>query len=344
MTRTLTLALIGFGNVGQGFAQILRDHGDRIAAQTGVSLRLVAVATRTRGSLAQAHGLSPAALLDAIAAGHLDHYPDAPGLVRGLSADAIARETAADVLLEAGPTDLHTGEPALSLCLSAFAAGKHVVLANKGPVAAAYPRLAAAADAAGRLLRFEGTVMAGTPSIRLATQALAGCTIREARGIINGSTNYMLTLMENGRSYADALADAQSLGYVEADPRADVDGWDAAGKAIILAAVLFGKTLTLDGMAVQGISGLTTADIARAAAAGERWRLIAHVSPEGASVAPVRLPVSHPLAGVSGATNAITYTTDLMGDITLIGAGAGRVQTGFALLSDVLDIARSTSA
>lgn len=342
----MKIALIGFGSVGQGFVEILRDKADYLRAAYGFEVQLVAVATRTRGSLVVppgAHGsLDPTALLDAIAAGSLYKLPDAAQFERGWDAERIARESDADVLIEAGPTNLETGQPALSICEAALSAGKHIVLANKGPVAVAYDQLQRAANAAGCLLRFEGTVMAGTPSIRLAQEGLAGCDITEARGILNGTTNTMLSMMEAGSSYDDALAEAQRLGYAEADPTADVDGWDAAGKAIILSWLLFGKALTLAQMDVTGIRMLTPEDIAEAKAAGERWKLIARVSPQGGSVTPMRLPLSHPLAGVGGATNAITYTTDLLGDVTLIGAGAGGQQTGFALLSDVLSIHRAT--
>jgi homoserine dehydrogenase len=144
--------------------------------------------------------------------------------------------------------------------------------------------------------------------------------------------------MEIGMSYADALAQAQALGYAEADPTADVDGWDAAGKAIILAAALFGQRLSLDAMPVKGISQLTVSDIEAARAAGERWKLIASVSLDGGRVEPVRLPQNHPLAQVSGTTNAVTFTTDLLGEVTLIGPGAGPRATGFGLLSDLLAI------
>jgi homoserine dehydrogenase len=185
--------------------------------------------------------------------------------------------------------------------------------------------------------------MAGTPSIRLAMQALAGCTIGEARGILNGTTNYILTQMEGGMSYADALKQAQQLGYAEADPAGDVEGWDAAGKAIILARALFNSPITFKDMEVKGITGITAEDVKAAAAAGEKWKLVARVTAEGGSVQPMRVKLSNPLAAVSGATNAITYSTDLLGDITLVGAGAGRLQTGFGLLSDLLDIARSTA-
>ena len=336
----MRIALIGFGNVGQGLATILRDRSAALAADYGFRPQLVAVATRSRGTLVRAEGLDPIGLLEAIAAVSLDRYPDQAGLERDWDAARIARDLAADVLVEASPSDLETGSPALNLALTALASGKHVVLANKGPVVVAYPELMDAAQSAGREVLFEATVMAGTPSLRLAREALAGGGITRARGIINGTTNYILTQMENGMTFADALAQAQAIGYAEADPTADVDGWDAAGKARILSGALFGKPRAFGEMRVEGIRGLTPDDIESARAAGERWKLIADITPEALSVAPARIPLTHPLASVMNGTNAITYSTDLLGDVTLVGAGAGGVQTGFGLLSDLLALHR----
>ena len=329
----MKLILIGFGSVGQGLVQILRDKQADLASRYGFSPQVIAVVTARRGSLYQPNGLDLDALLADFAA-----YPDQPELERGWNAERLIRESDADVVVEASPSNLQTGQPALDLCRAALENGKHVVLANKGPVAVAYSELMALAKTANRQVLFEGTVMAGTPSLRLGMQALAGCTITAARGILNGTTNYMLTQMESGKPYADALHEAQALGYAETDPTADVDGWDAAAKAIIVSQAIFNKKLTFADMDVTGISHLTPPDIDAARAAGERWKLIAYVTPEGGSVQPQRISISHPLAGVSGTTNAITYTTDLLGDVTLIGSGAGRVQTGFALLSDLLEI------
>ena len=331
----MRIILIGFGVVGRGLVEILREKAAALR-EGGFTPQIVGVATRSRGVIYQAAGLD----LDALAAtaGDLRQYPPQPDVIREWDALRLIREGDADVVVEVSPTDLRTAQPALDYCYAALDSGKHLVLANKGPIALAYAELRDRAARAGRLLRFEATVMAGTPSIRLGMDALAGCTIHEARGILNGTTNYILTQMEGGMSYHEALAQAQAIGYAEADPSADVDGWDAAGKAIILAAALFGTRLTLDQMDVRGITGITPDDIAAARAAGERWKLIARVTPEGGSVQPTRIPLTHPLAGVAGGTNAVTYTTDLMGDITLIGAGAGGRQTGFGVLSDLLDI------
>jgi homoserine dehydrogenase len=339
----MRLLLIGFGAVGQGLAQILRDQADELREREGFTAQIVGVATRTRGVLYHPDGLSIDALLEAMAAGHLDHYPEADGLSRSADTRELIRSAGADALVEVSYSNLQTGQPALDYCRAALESGKHVVMANKGPAALAYDELRALARSRGKMLGIEATVMAGTPALRLGLEALVGCHITAARGILNGTTNYILTQMEGGMAYAEALALAQSLGYAEADPTADVDGWDAAGKAVILAAALFSRRLALDSMAVTGISGLTSGDIAAAQTAGERWKLIATVTPDGGRVEPVRLPQSHPLAQVGGATNAVTFTTDLLGDVTLIGPGAGPAATGFGLLADLLAIHRAAS-
>jgi homoserine dehydrogenase len=186
--------------------------------------------------------------------------------------------------------------------------------------------------------------MSGTPALRLAQSALAGCTIREARGILNGTTNYILTQMEGGAAYADALAEAQKLGYAEADPTGDVEGFDAAGKVVIVANTILGGKLTMNDVDRTGISQLTPADIESARANSERWKLIARAQRTDngivASVKPTRLPITDPLASVGGVTNAITYETDMLGAVTLVGPGAGRRETGYAILSDLLELAR----
>jgi homoserine dehydrogenase len=186
--------------------------------------------------------------------------------------------------------------------------------------------------------------MSGTPALRMPLTSLAGNEITEVRGIFNGTTNYILTKMEEELSYDAALKQAQELGYAEADPTADVEGYDALGKVVILANVIMNVPLTKDEVLCQGISHLTLSDVAQAKAEGKRWKLIGRVKKEGdkvsASVAPEMVPLTDPLAGIMGATNAITYECDLAGPITLVGAGAGRVETGFSILIDLINIER----
>ena len=336
----MRLLLIGFGAVGQGFAQILREKAGDLRANFGFAARIVGVVTGSRGSLYRAAGLDVPALLAAAESGSLAQYPEQDGLARGMTAAEMIAPSAADALLECSPTNLDTAQPALDFCYRALDSRMHVVLANKGPVALDARNLSAKAAAAGVQLRYEATVMAGTPTMQLATEALAGGKIVSARGILNGTTNYMLGQMEAGLRYADALAEAQALGYAETDPSGDVDGWDAAGKLLILANTLFDKHVTMDDLQVSGISGISAADIESARENGQRYKLIAQATPDGGSVRAMRLPVTDPLTSVGGATNAITLETDLLGAVTLIGPGAGGRETGAALLADLLAIQR----
>ena len=336
----MRLALIGFGNVGQGFAEILVERGSELAQRYGLQLQIVAVSDLFKGSVYNPQGLDPADLLTAVrAGGNLDKV-QAPQ--RGWNALETIRSSNADVIIELSYTDLETGQPALDHIRTALQSSKHVITSNKGPVALHYQELKTLADQKGLQIGIEGTVMSGTPALRLGNDLLAGAGIQRIQGILNGTTNYILTRMEAGASYTEALADAQALGYAEADPTGDVEGFDAAGKAVILANLLLDAGLKMVDVQRTGISKLTPQDIIEAAAAGERWKLIALVEQtnEGvrASVQPLRLPLSHPLASVSGATNAITYSTDLLGDVTLFGPGAGRAETGYAIVGDLLAI------
>ena len=340
--QSIRVAMIGFGNVGQGFVQILRDQGEQLARQYGVQITVVAICDIQKGSLYNASGLDPTALLNAIAAnGKLDSV-SAP--YHDWDALHTITNTTSDTILELSYTDLKTGEPAFTHLSHAIKAGKHVVTSNKGPIALHYPELKALADANHVQIGIEGTVMSGTPSLHLGSEFLLAAGIECIQGIINGTTNYILTQMEAGSSYTAALAEAQAAGYAEADPTGDVEGYDAAGKTVILANLLMGASLSMADIDRTGITHLTSEDIASAQANNERWKLIARVECRdgkiSGSVRPTRLSISHPLASVSGATNAITYTTQLLGDVTLIGPGAGRLETGYALLTDLLAMYR----
>lgn len=335
----LRIILVGFGSAGQGLAHILARSHAWLCKQHGLDLSIVGVATRSRGTVYSAGGLDPATLLDYMQRNNsfLGH-PDAVDW----DTTTLLEHAEADVLVEVSPTALQTAEPATQYIHKAFSRGWHVVTANKGPVALHYNALRHKADTLGLFFGIEATVMSGTPALRMCWSNLAGGEIRELRGIVNGTTNYILTQMEQGRSYSEALAEAQSLGYAEADPSGDVEGHDAAGKAVILANVLMHAELRPDDVRREGITALSAEMVKEAQRAKERWKLIAHVWREGeqvhAQVQPMRLPESHPLAGVSGATNALTATTEWLGDVTIIGPGAGSEATGFALLSDLLAI------
>ncbi|GMA61211.1 hypothetical protein [Alicyclobacillus fastidiosus] len=186
--------------------------------------------------------------------------------------------------------------------------------------------------------------MSGTPTLRMPLLTLPGNDITEIRGILNGTTNYILTSMERGLTYHEALSSAQQLGYAEADPTSDIEGYDAMYKVVILANVVMGVPLQPQHVTCRGIADITPGDIQRATAEGKRWKLVSRLVKRGtdvlASVAPEMISLDDPLASVSGTTNAITYDCDLIGPVTVMGAGAGRTETGFSLLSDLFDIAR----
>lgn len=336
------LALIGFGNVGQGLVRILKDRGDEVAQRQGAEFQIVAVSDLLKGSVHDPDGLDPAGLLHAVETDGTLKAVEAPH--RGWDAVQTIAQSNADIVLEMSYTDLETGEPALTHIREALQRGRHVVTTNKGPTALRFPELKALAQEHKAEIGVEGTVMSGTPALRLGMELLSGAGIRRVQGILNGTTNYILTQMEAGATYAEALAEAQEKGFAEADPTGDVEGHDAAGKVVILANLLMDLPLTMDDVACEGITGLTPQDIATAAEEGQRWKLIGTVEKQDghytASVRPTRLPLAHPLASVSGATNAITYDTDLLGDVTLVGPGAGRIETGYALLADMLAIHR----
>jgi len=344
--HTYRLALIGFGNVGQGFAQILRDFGAQYERQFGARFLINAVSDLQKGSLYDPDGLDPAILLAAINTyGNLESVP-APH--KGWDALKTITEANADVVAELSFTDLKTGEPAISHLKAAIQSGKHVITTNKGPVALAYRELRTLADKHGVTIGVEGSVMSGTPSLRLGMDLLNAAEVTCIQGIINGTTNYILSQMDSGAAYEDALAEAQAKGYAEADPTGDVEGFDAAGKVVILANLLMGADIRMADVDRTGITRLTVEDIQAAKTNCECWKLIGKVEKTDAgviaSVKLQRLPETHPLAQVSGATNAITFTTRLLGDVTIIGPGAGRLETGYALVGDLLALHRSKTA
>jgi homoserine dehydrogenase len=341
----MRLLFLGFGTVGQGLAELLLAKRDELKKRYGLDWKVTGIADTLEGNAYDAKGIDLAKALELAAKGESLAALDRGG--KGWDALAMAQKAEADVLLEATYTDIKTGEPATSHIRAALERGVHVVTTNKGPLALHYRELAQLAAKRKIDFLFEGTVMSGTPVLNLVRETLAGAEILEMQGILNGTTNYILTRMEEGLSYEDALAKAQELGYAEAVPDADVLGWDALAKVTILANVVFGAALKPTDSPCEGITKITAADIAKAKADGKRYKLIGRVWREGgsvkASVAPRLVDISQPLAGVMGATNAVAIKTDALGEVTIVGPGAGKAQTGFSMLTDLLQIVRRRS-
>ncbi len=333
------LAFIGFGVVGQGLAEILSKKRDELEKAYGFEYSIVAVSDFKKGAAYKSDGLDPAKLLELAAQDKISEYP---GAQTGMDALTTIRETNADIIIEATYTNIEDGEPAYSHFKEALEAGKHLVTTNKGPTTLFFTEIAELARKKGVQFRYEGTVLSGTPALNLSQICLAGNNVMEIRGILNGTTNFILTNMELGKSYEDALKEAQELGYAEAKPDADVEGWDALAKVVILAKSVMGADIGVADVDRTGITGIKLEDIESAKKEGKRWKLIGKVTRDDgkirASVKPEKLALTDPLASVGGATNALTFVTDLMGEVTIVGAGAGRIETGFSLLVDLLAI------
>ena len=326
--------LIGFGGVGQAVADILIRKGEDWRARHGFECAVVAICDRRWGTVHEAGGLDLAARLGEVRSGKR--------FVDDLGWDALKTiaEVDATAMFEMTYTDLETAEPAISHCRAAFENGMHAITCNKGPPALAMRQLRDEARQKGLRFAFEGAVLSGTPLFNLAESCLAGNEIEAVSGILNGTCNYILCEMEAGVPFGAALKRAQQEGYAEAKPDADVNGADALAKVVILANTLMDGDLAPAAVPCQGIAGITPDDIARARAEGRRYKLIGSVTKaDGAirgAVEPRAIALSDPLAGVSGATNALTLKTYLLDEITIVGPGAGPTPTGYALLIDLM--------
>lgn len=342
----MRLLFVGFGTVAQGLSELLIEKKDQLREKYGLDWKVTGIVDMLKGSAQDPKGLDLDEIMTMVANGRsISDYPNG-----GCDWDALAmiERAEADVMLEVTYTDIKTGQPATDHIRAALSRGMHATTTNKGPLALFSKELVELAGANGLQFLYEGTVMAGTPLLNLIRETLAGSAISEMKGILNGTTNYILTQMEAGMDYTTALGQAQELGYAEAVPDADVLGWDALAKVTILANVVFGASLAPDDSPCAGITEITPEEIAAAAAAGKRHKLIGRVwRDEGgvhASVAPQLVNLDHPLAGVGGATNAMTITTDTLGDVTIVGPGAGRRETGFSLLNDLITIEKESQS
>ncbi|WP_181347519.1 homoserine dehydrogenase [Thalassobacillus sp. CUG 92003] len=335
------IAFIGFGGVGQALAELLVTRQIELNASHGLDAEIVAVSDVMKGAVYHPDGLNVTKLLDVVReTGSVEEYPDQPGLIKGWDSLKTIKESNADMIVEVTFTDVNTGEPAITHCRTAFENRKSVITTNKGPIALAYHELADLADKMGVYWGFEGTVMSGTPALRMPMETLAGNDITEIKGILNGTTNYILTEMEKGQSYEASLDKAKQLGYAEADPTSDVEGFDARYKAVILANYIMKAPLSSSDVTCKGITELTGDMVNEALQNNKKWRLLARITKQDgevkASVQPELLDADDPLAGVAGATNAIMYECDLAGPIMLTGAGAGLTETGYSLLIDLI--------
>ena len=335
------IALIGFGGVNRALANIIATDSEKFYYDMGFNLRIVAVSDMFLGSVYSPEGIDLDLLTILPAAqGACAKLPNGKATADN---DDIIKNSNADIVVEATVTDSMTGQPATSHCRWALSAGKHVSTTNKGPLAFAEKELMALALKNNVSFEYEGVVMSGTPVLRFADKLLKGSEINKFAGIVNGTANYVLGLVEQGYTFADAITSAQQQGYAEADPSADIEGKDVMLKVIVLANRLWDANLTQENVQCQGITGLTETMVKQAAAEGCHWKLLGKASKQEdgsivASVSPEKLSIVHPLACISGAVNAITFTSGMLGDVTVSGPGAGRIETAYAILSDIIAI------
>lgn len=345
-TQTLRCILTGLGNIGRTFLEMLPSRTALLRERYSLALQFIAAAD-TSGCLVCEQGLDPTAIVEAkrrrqgvvtLAGGNL-HVTDALTAVRQLPAD---------MLLEATPTDIRTGQPGLDLVRAALQRGMHVVMASKGALVVAFDELARLSDWSGnrRLprLRFSGAVAGALPSVNIGWRDLAGSNITRLEAVLNGTTQLMLTLMGEGKTYAEALAEAQRIGIAEPDPTLDVEGWDTANKLLILANAVLRQPTRLSDIAVEGITRVTPADIQQARRDGGNLILLARAERETdgrytLSVRPTAVPAHHPLARLGKQEAGIVYHSDIFGRTTAFSLEDGPLGTAAAMLRDILSIA-----
>jgi homoserine dehydrogenase len=331
--RTYNLALIGFGNVGKEFVRLLLAKQTHLRETYGIDWRLTGIASRRVGWVADPNGLDPAALLE-------DRFPDPPAWKAPRNVREWLCAARADVLFEATSLNRHTGNPAIDHLKAALESGAHAISANKGPVVHAYRELRELARAKSRKFLFESTVMDGTPIFSLFPHALPAVELRSFRGILNSTTNVVLTEMERGLSLDDAVKRAQQIGVAETDPSDDLDAGDPAVKIAAMVIVLMGVPIQLDEIERIGIRNISPEQIRAASAAGKRYKLIcrAERTPDGrvrASVKPEQLPLTDPLALMEGTTSVLRFEFDVFG-LSIIEHKPGVIATAYGLLADFI--------
>ena len=335
------IALLGFGNVGQALAELLLEKKNDLIENPGVSFRVVGIASGSHGAAINPRGFSLNDVLTSYREGlSLDELSKSPIADSG---DFIGKCNA-DILVETSPVNYQDGEPAISYIQQALDLGLHVVTANKGPVVHGYQQLTKMAKQAGVSFLFESAVMDGAPVFSIARCGLPGAKVKRISGLLNSTTNLILTRMESGETQEDAIAYAQSIGIAETDPSGDIDGWDAAVKVSALVTVLMDIPLTPDQVDRSGIRGLTLENIHDATKSGNRWKLVCSAeidqkSPSGisASVQPQQVGPDSLLYNITGTSSVLEIETDVLGKLSLIEQDPTPRTTAYGLLADMLN-------
>ena len=334
----MRIILCGFGVVAQSLSKLLVSRSDELYSRYGLKPRIVAVFD-SKGSAHDSTGLNLQKLVDVKKkSGSVKEYDKSKSQTKGIE---IINSIDADVLIETTASNYKDAEPGMSHIITAMKQKMHVISVNKGPLALAFPSLMELAEFNQVLLRFSGTVGGGTPILDYAKNSLRGEKIISFQGILNGTTNYMLTNMSNGMSFDEALSDAKDRGYVEADESLDLDGLDAAAKLVILANWIMGMKVTMPDIIRKGIRNVNTNDIKNAQNNSSSVKLIASCN-DDLIVSPIEIENNNPLC-VDGTLNAISFTSEHSGTQTIIGRGAGGIETASSIIRDLIDIRQEIS-
>lgn len=329
--KTIKLAMIGYGNVGRAFTKMLEEKRTYLREQYDAEILVTAICTRSFGAILDLRGIDTSAA-------------SLPPGIQEISALGVINKTDYDIMVELTPVNIATGQPAIEHIRCALNRGKHVITANKGPIAWAYRELHDLAEAHHVLFCHEGTVMDGVPVYNLMENCLKGCKIQEVKGIFNATTNYILNELEQGVSYEDAVREGQRRGFVEADPSLDVDGWDAAAKLTALMNVLMDVSITPLDIDRTGIRDITREDILQATRNNQKIKLLCHGWLEGEKaygcVKPTLVEKDNLYATINGTAAVVTMRTDLMGEISIVEHiyEPEIDQTAYAILSDLIKI------
>jgi homoserine dehydrogenase len=355
------LALLGFGNVGRALAHLLLRKQQELYTRYNLTFAVTGISTARHGSVIDHDGIDLEKALEVVenspsgngsGNGHsirsLSNLAANGNAIRSMDALDFIRSCGADVLFENTPVNYATGEPAVTHLTTALENGMHAITANKGPVVHAYRRLTDLAQAKGLKFYFESTVMDGMPVFSLFRETLPGAQLLSFQGVFNSTTNLILTRMEAGESFEEAVRYAQSIGIAETDPSGDIDGWDAAVKVAALVTVLMDYPLKPDQVDRQGIRGITAEAVRRASQEGKRWKLVCAARREGGSitgkVAPELVDATSPMYMVTGTTSIAQFTTDVLGQLSVIETDPGPETTAYGLLADFLNAVRGEAA
>jgi homoserine dehydrogenase len=337
------IAFLGFGNVGQALARLLLRKREELLSRYALTVRITGIATGRHGMAIDPQGIDLQRVFGSLADGEsLNGMSAVPGLS---SLNDFIVSCGAGVMFECTPVNYTSGQPAVDYLRTALEHGMHAISANKGPVVHAYRELTALARARRVNYYFESAVMDGAPIFSLFRETLPAASLRGFRGILNSTTNLILTRMEMGESFAQAVQYAQSIGIAETDPSGDVDGWDAAVKVAALATVLMDVPLKPQEVERTGIGALTPEDVDRARQAGKRWKLVCTAQRAGKGVtgrvAPEMVGSDSPLYGVGGTSSVIQFEMDVLPGLSIVETDPGPETTAYGMLADFLNAVRT---